>query len=730
MTSGLFDNRLTRIFFGFMFLGFMAATASTALAGLPETSNLNLHQISFIPNQGQMNREVLYYHQGPKNHIFFTKSKIALLASAEEGTRAVELIPEKMRSLCRITGVEPLPGRVSYLKGEPSQWQRDLPTYAGVVYQNAWPGIDLKFYATGNQLEYDLIVAPGADPSAIRFGVNGGERLEVGPHGELIVSAAGQTVLVQKKPLAFQEIEGNRREVESRYVIDGSSFSIAVADYDQTRPLIIDPLIFSMYVGGSSSDNASSLVIDSLGYIYIAGSSISTDYPTVTLPEFGKYHFGDYDCVITRFTPDGQSIDRSIYLGGDQGDSCNAIAIRTDGEVIVAGGSSGGTFPVSATGVYDSTHNGGGDIFVARLPYDLSSLRWATYVGGNGHETALDLDLDAGNNIYVIGRSTSGGANPFPTTAGAFQSARNGLQDAVVFRLKQDGSDLDFSTYIGGSDDMGSSSPLLADSGQAIAVSTNAVYITGNAYSTDFPIAGFHLTPPSLGGSTDVFFGRLALNGTFRYLSLLGGSSADMVYDLALAPGQDYFVLTGYTWSADFPNLDGYDTSHNGQTDAFVAGVKISSFTIGDATIYQSFHQFATLLGGIDYDTGQAVAIDENGSIFMGGWTKSNDFPVKKAVDSSYSGADKSDLFLTRLSANASVLLWSTYLGGNNSDYFSDLAVDSSGAVVGLGYSYSNDFPVANYPENMGVLKGGYDAVLFKLTPKNSSTAPLGLLLN
>ena len=719
MAIGIFNKSFKNLSWFFMFTAFMAVTASPALGGLPEAANLNLNQISFIPNQGQIDQEVLFYHQGPRNHIFFTKTKMALLSSTEEGTRAVELIPQKMQDQCRVVGAERLAGRVTYLKGDPSQWKKDLPTYAGVVYQDVWPGIDLKFYAVGSQVEYDLMVAPGADPKAIQFALGGGERLELGPQGELIVSVDGQPLVVQKKPVAYQELDGMRREVEARFVLGDSSYGLNVADYDRTRPLVIDPLVFSMFVGGTGDDSLFGLVIDPDGYIYVAGSSRSSDYPVTASRPYG----GSSDCVITRFAPDGQSIAHSTYLGGDKEDGCGRIAIRSDREVIVAGYSQGGTFPVSASGVYDSTHGGGdnSDIFVARLSYDLNTLRWATYVGGYEKDMYSGLDLDGSDNIYVIGYTLSYGTAPFPTTAGAYQTALNGWRDVVVFRLKNDGTALDFSTYLGGSD--GDYSLSQGDIGGGIAVTGNAVYIMGTAYSADFPTEGFN-PDASLGGASDIFYGRLTLTGTPLLLSLLGGSSKEVAYGLALAPAGDYFVLTGYTWSSDFPNLDGYDTSPNGQTDAFVAGIKIFNNAFG----WVDTSQFATLLGGGNNDSGQAVAIGDDGTIFVGGNTASSNFPVKKAVDTSFNGGAY-DLFITKLSADASALLWSTYLGGSDMDYFTALAIDQSGAAIGIGYTGSDDFPVAKYPNNMGEFNGVDDGFLFKLTPKIVSTAPLSILL-
>ena len=729
MKYRLLNKKNNKRFAFFAVVTFLAAAAAPALGGLPEPGAANVNQIKFIPNQGQMNPEVLYYHQGARKQVFLTKSRISVLSWTGEGPRAVELVPEKIRDNCRVSGAEQLPGRVSYLKGSPTQWQADLPTYGGVLYEKLWPGIDLKFYAAAGQLEYDLIVEPGADPGAARFVLNGGDRLEIGLQGELIVSRKGEPLLVQKKPVAYQEWNGVRREVESWYVAEGSSFRIAVAEYDRNHTLIIDPLVFSIYVGGSDHEEINDLAIDSQGYIYAVGSSLSTDYP-VTLPALGGSHSGSWDCVITRFAPDGGSIDRSTYLGGDQADACTAIAIRTNGEVIVGGYTGGGTFPVTTSGttVPDSTHNGDRDIFVARLPYDLTSLRWATYLGGSDFDHVNDLALDASNNIYLAGQTES---SDFPTS-NAYQATRNGFQDALIVRL-DDGYPtqvtVNFSTYLGGADDL----TAVGERCQGIAVSDDAIFIGGYTSSSDFGTLG-HNPKTTVGGFNDAFYGRLTLSGQPQFLSLLGGSGGEIDTVIDLAPGGEYFVLAGRTTSTDFvstgfPGLPGYDQTHNGDIDMWVAGIKIELVSTISGPQYHAFPLFATYLGGSEEENYTRMAVGGDGSIFAGGRTFSDDFPVKKAFSATRNGSS-SDMFVAKLSPDASNLVWSTYLGGNGSESLYALAADQDGGVVGGGYTSSLDYPTANAGTGLDSFHGGSaDAVLFKIRQNASGAALLEFLL-
>lgn len=725
----IFTVAIDLLLAGFLNLGIR----SSAMADLPPVQPVvSPRQISFIPNHGQLAKEIRFYHQQRHNRIFFSEDRVTVYSSFDKETRSVNLIPEQTTEKATITGIEQLPGQVNYLKGDPTRWHRNLPTYSAVVYENLWPGIDLKFYGNHNQLEYDLLVAPGADPALPRFRLGQGEQLSIGKQGELIIAVDGQPLLVQHKPVAHQDIDGKRKEIEASFVVSGSSYGLTVAAYDRTRPLVIDPLLFSFYLGGSTRDILEDLAIDAQGYIYTVGSSSSTDYPTLTALPGGTVNAGDGDCVITRVSPDGGTIDRSTYLGGDANDGCMAIAIRSDGEILVTGFSGGGSFPVSASGVYDSTHGGNdkADIFVARLPYDLSSLRWATYIGGGAMDIPDDIALDADNNIFIIGYTQSGGSAPFPTTAGAFQDTLVGWQDAVLFRLNNSGSALDFSTYIGGSD--GNINDYLGDYGKTLAVTADGIMVAGTTSGSDFPVQGFWITPPSLKGYRDGFFGRFTPTGTCQYLSLLGGTGSDVVDDLAVAPDGAYFVLTGWTNSEDFPNLTGYDTSHNGLSDAFVAGLRISSFSIGGQTHYQASPRFASLLGGDGNDSGSKVAVGTDGSIYLAGESGSVNFPVQRAIDASFNGG-LSDIFVTKLSANAAALQWSTYLGGGEYDSLRGMAIDATGAVIGCGKSGSDDFPMLNPPNACGTPQGSDDGILFKLTPANTATAalmaPMQLLL-
>ena len=238
-----------------------------------------------IPNQGQAAPEVKFYHQGPDQGIYFTGQGLWLrfyqsaAAATDQKLRPrgsgksrrsamVRLTPLNLNKDTAIVPVEPQAGKVNYFLGKkPEKWQVDLPTYGGVVYREAYPGIDLKFYGTGRQLEYDVIVRPGADPNRVKFQYHGVDSLRVTPEGDLTISLPDGGSLIQKKPVVYQEIAGRRVAREGTFKLYPGSgrqvFGFTVASYDRSQPLVIDPvLVFSSYLGGTGEDAGKALTVD------------------------------------------------------------------------------------------------------------------------------------------------------------------------------------------------------------------------------------------------------------------------------------------------------------------------------------------------------------------------------------------------------------------------------------------------------------------------------------
>ncbi|MDQ0417200.1 hypothetical protein J2Z48_001372 [Croceifilum oryzae] len=471
----------------------------------------------FIPNQGQVDSNALFYGTNRGFHYSFTSEGVCLSwieagkrDSIEERrgyTLALRFLDIHRKVKRYVRGLEE--GRVNYFIGnDPSQWIKDLPTYREVVYENVWTQIDSVFYGDSGQFKYDFLVHPGGDVSQIQWIYEGADELTIDEEGNLHIHTCHGT-MVEKKPYCYQEIGGKRKEVESRFILSTNDIGQRVIGFhiDKYNPhvlLVIDSvLIYSTYLGGSGDDQAQGIAVDAGGNAYVVGFTNSTNFPT-TPGVFQPANAGGKDLVITKRNRNGSSLIYSTYLGGS-GDEAfnlngNAIAIDAAGNAYVTGITTSTDFPITA-GAFQTAYGGGAsDAFVTKINTLGNSLIYSTYLGGSGDDVGKGIHLDTGGNAYVTGSTTS---TDFPTR-GAFQPVNAGGQDAFVTKLNTSGSGLVYSTYLGGSG---------VDVGSAIVVDgAGNAYVTGGTNSPNFPVTagGFQ---PKLAGDQDVFVTKLNPSG-------------------------------------------------------------------------------------------------------------------------------------------------------------------------------------------------------------------------
>lgn len=216
----------------------------------------------------------------------------------------------------RVTGADELPGKVNYFLGNNSaKWHTNVATYARVEYDEVYPGIDLVYYGNQGQLEYDFVVAAGADPDMIQLGFSGAERLEIDAQGDLVLHA-GDLQIRQHKPLVYQEVSGQRQEVASRFVLEGQQVRFAVGPYDASRPLVIDPVLsYSTYLGGNADDSGYAVAVDpATDDALVTGVTWSTNFPTANPLQASNR--GRADVFVTRLNAAGSTLVYSTYLGG------------------------------------------------------------------------------------------------------------------------------------------------------------------------------------------------------------------------------------------------------------------------------------------------------------------------------------------------------------------------------------------------------------------------------
>ena len=434
-------------------------------------------------------------------------------------------------------------------------------------------------------------------------------------------------------------------------------------------------LNWSTYLGGGDTDQANGVAVSGTA-VYVTGYTLSTDFPTPG----ALYPFlsGGQDGFLGRFGLGG-TLQWSTYLGGSGEDTLNGVAVTNGGEPVVVGHSASFDYPL--LNAFDNTLDGFNDVVVTRVKNTGGALVWSTFLGGYSSESGNAVAAGTFDSVLVTGSTFSiFGFNNFPTTAGAYRTAGVGSSEAFAARLGPGGG-LNGSTFLAGS---------LYDQGRGIASTASGVYVAGGTYSADFP----QPSPPAialpgiLGGLSDGFALQLAPNlSTLNSMTFIGGSLSpadDFPQAVAAANEADVVYVAGYTYALDFPvTVGAEDTVMDGPQDGFVTRVRYAG---------QPFIEWSTYLGGTFTDTVYGIAVDSNDHVYVTGYTNSFDFPLRSPWDSTLEGTDA---FLTQLDRDGRIL-YSTFVGGNSTDFGRAVAVDAGGNAYVVGHTYSNVFPLIN----------------------------------
>lgn len=611
-----------------------------------------------------------------------------------------------------VVGTEPAMARSHYyIRRDPDGWRTNVQAYAKVRYSEVYPGIDLIYYGREGRLEYDFVVAPGADPRAILLEFDGTDRLEIDGAGDLIVATSGGTLRLLR-PSVYQEQDGVRRPITSSYrLVQGAApaaarrrVAIDVAERDLSRPLVIDPVIvYSTYLGGSGSDHGSAIAVDPEGNVYVTGTTFSSDFPTQSAfqPNFagGDAIFQWGDAFVAKFDASGALL-YSTYLGGSTAQDARGvagtgaergegIAVDPTGNAYITGWTDSSDFPTLGAIQSACVPHGraswicSGDVYVAKLDA-IGQLMYATYLGGDYHDSGYGIAVDADGNAYVAGETQSWN---FPVTPSAFDTTLNSGSDTIysdgfVAKLNPEGSGLVYATYLGGTN---------PDHERATAIAVDAAgsaYVTGFTSAANFPTtaSAFQLLSGSPPGGWDAFVTKLHPDGSAPvYSTYLGGNSTDFGMGIAVNAAGEAHVAGG-TISTDFPVANAFQPTFRGGFDAFVTKLN----TPGSAPVY------STYLGGAGSDGFNAtrIAIGPADNAYVTGATGSANFPLKNAFQTSLSYIDA---FVAAFAPGGG-LLGSSYLGGGDLDGTNGngaaVAVDTLGNVWVTGNTASADFPV------------------------------------
>jgi len=518
--------------------------------------------LAFAAHPGRTGRQVTFVARGRGYTILVASTEVTLTA----GKSSLRMKLAGSNRATHLTGTGPLPGKANYFIGrDPQEWRARVETYAKVICQGIYRGVDVVYYGTHSRLEYDFLVAPGTNPEIIDLEFDGVGNLGLDADGDLMLSTrSGQFRL--RKPAIYQQAGDRRWAVAGRYALrNPRHVGFRVGDYDRTKPLVIDPVLsYSTYLGGSNEENrhASSdfriagIAVDAEGNAYVVGSTESVNFP-VTRP-FQPVNRGSSDGFVAKLNPTGSALVWSTYIGGSALERAFAVAVDAGGNVYVAGRTQSLDFPTVKPA--QPAFGGIEEAFVLKLDPAGAALLYSTYLGGNDTDFACGLAVDSTGNACVTGDSESWN---FPVTAGAFQRAcGGGVSDAFVTKLNQSGSAPLYSTYLGGSGFDGSKAVAVDSSGNA--------FVTGYTSSANLPTV--NPVQRSLGDPQgDAFVVKLSATGSPLYSTYLGGSNMDAGLALVVDSSGAAYVAGG-TMSPDFPATGGaVQKSFHGEVDGFVA---------------------------------------------------------------------------------------------------------------------------------------------------------------
>ncbi|MEZ5017610.1 MAG: PKD domain-containing protein [Flavipsychrobacter sp.] len=600
-------------------------------------------------------------------------------------------------SEAEITGTKPQNHYYNYFLGNDStKWKSNIHPNLAVDYANIYQNIDLHIASANTKIKYDFIVKPNGKPNDIKLEIKGADDIRV-KNGKLIITTSVGTV-EEQEPYAYQYSDGVLKEISCKYKLKDNIITYHFPKgYDGTQNLIIDPtVVFSTYTGSTADNWGFTATYDNQGNFYAGGAvdaTLNGAYITTNGAFQVNFQGGGTgggndtsfrcDMAITKFNATGSALIYSTYIGGNNNDQPHSMIVDRSGNLIIAGRTYSNNFPTIGA-PYDNSYNLGADIVVVKLNAAGSALAASTYVGGSGDdgvnissvyatvnsslkhsygdEARSEVVIDAQGNVYVAActRSTN-----FPT-ANAIQTNLLGQQDAVVFKLDPNLSNLLWSTYLGGNAD---------DAAYVLALnkSESHIYVSGGTAGNNFPFSPGTLWGSYQGGIADGFIAKFQNSGSYPLdrATAIGRGSYDQCYGIQVDDDNNVYTM-GQTLGGTFPVTAGVFSVPN--SSQFVIKLDSNLSTNIYSTVFGSGSSSITNITPVAFlvDTCQNVYISGWGSstLVTGNPTNSSNMPIPASnpattpnniLKSTSQNGD--DFYFIVLSRNATAQLFGGYYG-------------------------------------------------------------------
>jgi len=704
---------------------------SSAQTRVTSSENLNAYgklPLTFEANIGQANPQVKFLTRSNGQVLFLSQREtILVLHESTPSAPAWKGPARKNRhgrssvlrfrwvggsAQANVQGDSLLATRSNYYSGnDASRWVSNVPHFGRVLYREVYPGVDVVFYGQEGKLEYDLVIQPGVRPDTIVMEIKGARRIRLDAQGNALLETGAGDVRLER-PTIYQVLAGEKRPIRGGYVRIGKHrLGFQVEQYDARLPLVIDPtLSYTAHVQGNNATFARGIAVDASGNAVLVGETSATNLPMVAAaqPNTGGYT----DVFVRKLNASGTGIIYSTYLGGNNFESAGGIAVDSNGNAYVIGTATSTDFPTTAGAFMRTCPTTYCNTPFAAKFSPSGALVYSTLLGGS-NAGGIAVAADSTGIAYLTGLIASNDlpiVNAFQPTYGGTISTSS--VNGFVQKLSADGSQILYSTYLGGAGETYARSIAVDGAGSA--------YVAGRTASLGFPL--LNSFQPAAANASGFFITKFSPDGrSLAYSTVIPAVPGDYAVGVAVDGGGNAY-MAGTTNSPDFPVTKAYSrTSCLAAINAtctvpWVFALKLNAN--GGSLGYSTF---------IGPGRAAGVAFDSTGRLHVTGLTASPSYPAVAPLQATLQqGASNPDTFIATLDATGD-LVFSTFLGGAATiDEGSGLAADGSGNLYVAGTTAQSGYllPAADFPDvgQQNSLCCGtlYSAFVAKISPSNN----------